>query len=406
MPRWPPIAPLALERRIELDGWTTLVLKRARCGARSGVAPRVAICSIDCRVMFEAHFQSFEDRGERGASAPRVAALRAELKRRGLDGFIVPRADRYQNEYVPPCAERLAWLTGFTGSAGARDRACRPRRHFRRRPLSGAGRARKSMRRSSPSSIWSNIRRRPGSKRICRPAPSSAIRRGCIRSTAPSGSPRPARRRGASLVAVDDNPIDAGWTDRPPPPLGAVVLHDLRYAGEDAAGEARARPRRHAESSRADALVVSDPHAVSWLFNIRGSDVPHTPVALAFAIVPKEGRPALYVDGRKLGNDVRAPARGASPRSRADDDFERDLVALGKAQRAVRLDPAVCPEAIARLIADNGGKVLRGSDPIAPMKAVKNACRDRRRARGAAARRRGRDALSRLVRPRSAARTA
>src|ERR1700728_345987 len=68
--------------------------------------------------MLEAHFQSFEDRGESGANAPRVAALRAELARRGLDGLIAPRADRYQNEYVPPCAERLAWLTGFTGSAG------------------------------------------------------------------------------------------------------------------------------------------------------------------------------------------------------------------------------------------------------------------------------------------------
>src|ERR1700724_1150263 len=68
--------------------------------------------------LFEAHFQSFEDRSERTASAPRVAALRAELARRGLDGFVVPRADRFQNEYVPPCAERLAWLTGFTGSAG------------------------------------------------------------------------------------------------------------------------------------------------------------------------------------------------------------------------------------------------------------------------------------------------
>src|SRR5258708_22340492 len=67
--------------------------------------------------MFEAHFQSFEDRGERAASAPRVEALRAELGKRGLDGFIVPRADRFQNEYVPPCAEQLAWITGFTGSA-------------------------------------------------------------------------------------------------------------------------------------------------------------------------------------------------------------------------------------------------------------------------------------------------
>src|ERR1700720_1670152 len=69
--------------------------------------------------MFEAHFQSFEDRSERTESAPRVAALRAELAKRGLDGFIVPRSDRFQNEYVPPSDERLAWLTGFTGSAGA-----------------------------------------------------------------------------------------------------------------------------------------------------------------------------------------------------------------------------------------------------------------------------------------------
>src|SRR5271168_2602958 len=69
--------------------------------------------------MFEAQFQSFEDRGDRAESAPRVAALRAELLRRGLDGFVVPRSDRYQSEYVPPSDERLAWLTGFTGSAGA-----------------------------------------------------------------------------------------------------------------------------------------------------------------------------------------------------------------------------------------------------------------------------------------------
>src|SRR5262249_61022587 len=74
---------------------------------------------IDCRAMFEAKFQSFEDSSERAASAPRVAALRAELKRRRLDGFVVPRADRFQNEYLPPSEERLAWLTGFTGSAGA-----------------------------------------------------------------------------------------------------------------------------------------------------------------------------------------------------------------------------------------------------------------------------------------------
>src|SRR5258706_15627507 len=68
--------------------------------------------------MFEARFQSFEDLSERAASAPRVAALRTELARRNLTGFVVPRADRHQNEYVPASEERLTWLTGFTGSAG------------------------------------------------------------------------------------------------------------------------------------------------------------------------------------------------------------------------------------------------------------------------------------------------
>ncbi len=133
-----------------------------------------------------------------------------------------------------------------------------------------------------------------------------------------------------------------------------------------------ARVRAEIEKLKADALVVSDPQAVCWLFNIRGSDVPHTPVALAFAVMPAKGRPTLYIDTRKLGNDVRHYLEGLAE-VRASADFERDLAALGAQQRAVRLDPAACPEAIARLVTENGGKVLRGGDPIAPMKAVKNA---------------------------------
>jgi Xaa-Pro aminopeptidase len=111
---------------------------------------------------------------------------------------------------------------------------------------------------------------------------------------------------------------------------------------------------------------------VSWLFNIRGADIPHTPVVLAFATVPKEGRPTLFVDLRKLGNEVRARLEEIAD-VRPNAAFERDLAALGTAQRAVQLDPANCPQAIARLIADNGGKVVRGTDPIAPLQAVKNA---------------------------------
>ncbi len=320
--------------------------------------------------MFEAHFQSFEDRGARGNSTPRLAALRAELKRRGLDGFIVPRADRYQNEYVPPCAERLAWLTGFTGSAGLAVVLAG------RAALFVDGRYTVQARDEVDAAAFTveHLVEHPPAAWIEENVPAGAKLGYSPWLHTVEGAERFAKAcqaAGASLVAVNDNPIDAGWSDRPPPPLGAVVLHDLRYAGEDAAAKL-ARVRADMQKLGADALVVSDPHAVSWLFNIRGSDVPHTPVVLAFAIVPKAGRPSLYIEGRKLGNDVRHRLEELAE-VRAPENFERDLAAVGQAQSAVRLDPAVCPEAIARLVTDNGGTVMRGNDPIAAMKAVKNA---------------------------------
>ena len=320
--------------------------------------------------MFEAHFQSFEDRGAGADSATRLAALRAELKRRGLDGFIVPRADRYQNEYVPPCAERLGWLTGFTGSAGVAivltDCAVLfvdGRYTVQARDEVDAAAFSIEHLVEHPPTAWIEENLPAGAKLGYSPwlhTVDGAERLGKACETA-----------GGSLVAVADNSIDACWQDRPPPPLGAVVLHDLRYAGEDAMAKL-ARVRGDLQKIKADALVVSDPQAVCWLFNIRGSDVPHTPVTLAFALVPKEGRPSLYIDGRKLGNDVRHRLEELAE-IRVPEDFESDLAALGKAHRAVRLDPAACPEAIARLVTEAGGKVMRGSDPIAPMKAIKNA---------------------------------
>ena len=319
--------------------------------------------------MFEAHFQSFEDRGERGESAPRVAALRAELARRGIDGFIVPRADRYQNEYVPPSAERLAWLTGFTGSAGVAivlaDRAAifvDGRYQVQvNEEVDGAVFAIEHLV-ERPPAAWIEATLKPGQKLGYSPwlhtvDGAEQLAKACAAA-------------GASLVPVAGNPIDAIWSGRPAPPLGAVVLHELRYAGEEPQQKI-ARIRAEMHKFGADALVVSDPHAVCWLFNIRGSDIPHTPVVLAFAIVPNEGRPSLYVDARKLGNEVRDRLEQTAA-IRSPGDFEVDLAAFGAEKRAVRLDPASCPEAIARLVADNGGKILRGGDPIAPMKAVKN----------------------------------
>jgi Xaa-Pro aminopeptidase len=320
--------------------------------------------------MFEARFQSFDDRAGRGDSAPRVAALRAELRQRGLDGFIVPRADRYKNEYVPPCAERLAWLTGFTGSAGLAivlaDRAV----------LFVDGRYQVQVREEVDSAIFSiaHLVDEPPPAWIAANVPAGAQLGYSPWLHTVDGAERLGKACAAaraSLVAVDDNPIDLIWTERPPPPLGAVVAHALRYAGEDTASKL-ARVRTDMQKAAADTLLVSDPQAVSWLFNIRSSDVPHTPVVLAYAIVPKDGRPTLFVDLRKLGNEIRSDLEEVAE-VRPDAAFERDLAALGEAHRAVRLDPASCPEAIARLISSNGGEVVRGTDPIAPLKAVKNA---------------------------------
>jgi Xaa-Pro aminopeptidase len=319
--------------------------------------------------MFEARFQSFEDRTERGASAPRLAALRAELKRRGLDGLIVPRADRYQSEYVPPCAERLAWLTGFTGSAGAAivlaDRAAifvdgRYLTQVREEIDAAAFTVEHLV--EHPPATWIEENLPPGARLGYSPWLHTV-----------DGAERLAKAAdaaGGSLVAVADNPLDALWQNRPAPPLGPVTLHDLRYAGEDTAAKLG---RVHAAfAKRADVLIVCDPQAVSWLFNIRGQEVPHVPVVLAFATVQRSGRPAIYIEPRKLAGAARERLESVAT-VRSPGDFEKDLAALGKAGRALMLDPAVCPDALARALTGNGGKITRVADPIAPLKAVKNA---------------------------------
>ena len=253
--------------------------------------------------MFEAHFQSFDDRSDSGAAAERVAALRMELLVRGLDGFVVPRADRFQNEYVPPSDERLAWLTGFSGSAGVAivlaDRAV----------LFVDGRYQVQVREEVDGAVFAiaHLVENPPPAWIKANLPAGAKLGYSPWLHTIDGAERLAKACGearAHLVAVDDNPLDAIWTDRPDAAARRRWSpHEMRFAGEEAASKL-ARIRAEMEKDAADTLMVSDPHAVSWLFNIRGSDVPHTPVVLAFATVPKEGRPTIFVDLRKIGNEI------------------------------------------------------------------------------------------------------
>ena len=319
--------------------------------------------------MFEARFQSFEDRTERAASGARVAALRTELARRGLTGFIIPRSDRHQNEYVPASEERLAWLTGFTGSAGAAIVL------MERAVLFVDGRYTLQVREQVDTSLFTI-------EHLVETPPDRWIETNLTNADRLGYDPwlhtvesaerlaKACAAAGATLVAVEPDLIDAIWSDRPAPPLGAVMLHDLRFAGE-AEEDKLARIRAELVKLRADALVVSDPHAVAWAFNIRGADVAHTPLPLAFAVIPQTGRPALFVDGRKLSNDVRDRLEGLAD-IREPADFVQALAALGQARKTVRLDQATAADALARLVTTHGGKVARGACPIALMKAVKN----------------------------------
>jgi Xaa-Pro aminopeptidase len=317
--------------------------------------------------MIEARFQTFDDQSERAQSAARVKALRAELARRGLDGLVVPRADRQQNEYLPASEERLAWLTGFTGSAGLaivlKERAV----------LFVDGRYTVQAEAQTDKAVFAIAH-------LVDAPPEQWLEQNLTGGMTLGYDPwlhtagnveklkKACATAGAELVPVAENPIDALWHGRPPPPQGAVVLHDLKYAGESAADKLK-RIRAELAKLHADMLVVSDPQNVAWTFNIRGNDVPHTPLVLAFASIPREGRPALYVDAAKLSNNVRHKLEDIAD-LRAPQALAQDLAALNG--KTVRLDQASAADALTRLIADSGGKPVRGADPIALMKSVKN----------------------------------
>ncbi|SFM65310.1 Xaa-Pro aminopeptidase [Bradyrhizobium sp. Rc3b] len=320
--------------------------------------------------MFEAHFQTFEEPEAGVALTARLAALREELARRKLTGFVIPRADQQQNEYVPPSEERLAWLTGFTGSAGLAVVLTQEAALFvdGRYTLQAAKQvdakawAVESLIDPPPES-WVSAHLKAGDRLGFDPwlhtfAAAERLSAACAKA-------------GAELVAVDSNPIDAVWQDRPQPPIAPVAVHSLQNAGVTEA-EKLTQIRAEIVKLGADALVLSDSHAVAWTFNIRGADVAHTPLPLSYALVPKDGRPTIFIDHRKLSNLTRDHLEQSAD-VREPDAMAPTLMALAKSGAAIALDGATAADALSRLIAGAGGKPVRGSDPIALLKAVKNA---------------------------------
>src|SRR5262249_40428632 len=177
-------------------------------------------------------------------------------------------------------------------------------------------------------------------------------------------------KAGAELVAVETNPVDAIWHERPAPPLGPVSVQGLQFSGE-AEAEKLKRIRLEIAKLGADALVLSDSHGVAWAFNIRGADVSHTPLPLSYALVPKEGRPTVFIDHRKLSNSSRDHLERSADVEEPD-KLAGKLTELAKRGASIALDNATAADALSRLIKGAGGKAVAGSDPVTILKAVKN----------------------------------
>jgi Xaa-Pro aminopeptidase len=320
--------------------------------------------------MFEAHFQTFEDPEAGIALSARLSAFREELARRKLTGFVIPRADQQQNEYVPASEERLAWLTGFTGSAGLAIVLTREAALFvdgrytlqAGKQVDGKAWTVQPLVDPPPES-WLGTQLTHGDRLGFDPwlHTSSAVERLAAACT----------RAGAELVAVESNPVDAVWAERPPAPLGPVAIHPPQFAGETEADKLT-RIRLEVEKLGTEALVLSDPHAVAWTFNIRGADVAHTPLPLSYALVPRDGRPTVFIDHRKLSNATRDHLEQSADVEEPEALAAR-LTALSQGGTAIALDTATAADALSRLITAAGGKPVRGSDPVSQLKASKNA---------------------------------
>lgn len=301
--------------------------------------------------------------------AARLTLLREALKRQGLDGFIIGRADDHQGEYVPKNAERLHYMSAFTGSAGMAvvlgDKAAifvdgrytiqvkdqvDPSLYIYRHLV------------TEPADLYIAAEMKPGQKIGFDPKLFTPDQAGRFRSAA--------KRAGAELVAVTRNPVDEIWAGRPADPISAVLPHDMKFAGESSVEKRRVLAARLKAEGKA-AAIISGPDSLCWLLNIRGADVPRTPFALGFAVLHDDARVDLYMDRRKLtpqalshlGNEVAVAA---------PDAFADGLKALGATKSVIAIDVATTSEWVYDNLAKAGARVYAAECICALPKAAKN----------------------------------
>ena len=297
----------------------------------------------------------------------RLNALREELKARKLDGFVIPLTDEHMSEYVGEYAQRLAWLTGFEGSAGTAVVLAGEAAIF------VDGRYTLQVKDQVDGRFWryESVPQTSVAEWLKDHAPAGA-RIGYDPWLHTRGWVKAAREalevKDGALVALPDNPVDAVWQDRPQPSKAKLIVHPEIYAGRSSA-EKRQEIAGWLVEKRIDAAVLSALDSIAWVFNIRGQDVARTPVALAFALVHADGTADLYVDEDKIDEAVRAHL-GNAVRVQPRLKFLDGLAALK--DKAVAADPGTAVAAIFERLEQAGAKVVEARDPAVLPKAVKN----------------------------------
>ena len=300
-------------------------------------------------------------------AAERITALRAELTRQGLDGFIIPISDEHMSEYVGAYAQRLAWLTGFNGSGGTAAVLTE------KAAIAIDGRYELQVRDQVPGDLYDYV-----------DTPKGTLS-GWLAGNVPQGAhigydawlhgeqwvramDKALKPVGASLVPVTANPVDAVWADRPAPSAAAAMVQEDAVAGRSSA-EKRAEVGDWLKAHKLDATVITALDSVAWLFNIRGWDVSRTPVVLSFALVHADGTAELFVDEAKLPAEVRSHLGNAvriAPRAAFADSLDH------LAGKHVAVDPERTVAAIIARLEAAGAIVERHRDPTILPKAIKN----------------------------------
>ncbi len=314
-------------------------------------------------------FQSFDVTAEPQFGRARVEALRARFEADGVDGVLVPRADDYQGEYVPPAAERLAYMTGFTGSAGMLLVTVNHAVVF------VDGRYVTQLAEQVDGTVFTggDLVNEPPHLWIARKAP-KGFRLGLDPWMHTGAEIRRLEKaleeKGGALVFLSENPVDRIWENRPSEPLGAVIIQDLPQAGELAAAKI-GRIRDELKEKGRDSALITDPSSIAWIFNLRGADVPRTPHPLARAIIHAEGKPDLFLDRRKTGIEAEAYL-GQLCHQLPPSTLSDRLTALAKGGKRILIDPDLTPYALVQLIRAEGGEVVEGNDPAKLPRATKN----------------------------------